>query len=137
MSGQLARKREAVANRQQDMPIRRHRCGCPKWPRGGPREGVAYQVERLRVYAGEALPAEPMFPLRLLCVPLMTSPMGLYFRVRRGKIPYVLGPTEQSARNQVWLPLSSVRLLIADVYRQSNAGNGNGSKHLQASRDAV
>ncbi len=85
--------------------------------RGGPRKGLAYEVERVRVRMQLAAGGEQRFPLWAVAVRFGLHPRNLYFRLRRHHVPYVIGPKDGSPGRQVWISESSLPLIGAMVWK--------------------
>ncbi len=84
---------------------------------GGPRKGLPYQMERVRVATQHIPELGRSLPLSAVAVRLLIAPRNLYFRLRRHKIPYVLGPKDGRPGRQVWIPESSLERIAALVWK--------------------
>ena len=106
------------------------RCVTPRTPRrwrddkrakgfsrGGPRKGVAYEVELVKAALRGRVPEEACYPLRAVAVRFLLHPRNLYFRLRRHRIPYLIGPSDRPPGRQVMIPLSSLPLLQGVIWR--------------------
>src|SRR5574337_1705283 len=76
---------------------------------GGPRRGVKWEEEQTRVALRRAGLEEQQFALWIVAKQLRIAQRNLYFRLRRHKIPYTIGPMEGPPGRQVYVPESSMR----------------------------
>ena len=97
---------------------RRLRNRAKGFTHGGPRKGVMYEVARLDAMVPEIREFTQAIPLCIVAVRMLTSPRNLYFRVRRHKIPYLIGPKDSRPGFQVWLPLASIEQLVPLMFRR-------------------
>ncbi len=84
---------------------------------GGPRKGAAYELERARTMLRETRDHETSVPLSALAILFGVNRTNLYFRVRRHKIPYIIGPKLFGPREENRLPQSSFPLLESVIWK--------------------
>lgn len=89
-----------------------------RFTHGGPRKGVKWEEEQARVALQRAGFEEQQFALWIVAKHLRVSPRNLYFRLRRHKIPYTIGPKDGSPGRQVCVPESSMPRVVEVVFRK-------------------
>jgi len=84
---------------------------------GGARKGLAYELERTLTMLRETREYRTSVPLSVLAILFGVDRTNLYFRVRRHKIPYIIGPKPFGRGEEMRLPRSSLRLLEAIIWK--------------------
>ncbi len=84
---------------------------------GGARKGVAYELERAMTMLRETREYRTSVPLSVLAILFGVDRTNLYFRVRRHKIPYIIGPKPFGRGEEMRLPRSSLPLLEAIIWK--------------------
>src|SRR5574337_80809 len=90
-----------------------------RFSHGGPRKGVKWEEEQTRVALQRAGFEEQQFALWIVAKHLRVAPRNLYFRLRRHKIPYTIGPMNGPPGRQVYIPESSMPRVVEVVFRKA------------------
>src|SRR5574337_451444 len=85
---------------------------------GGPRRGIKWEEEQARVALQRAGLEEQQFPLWIVARQLRIDPRNLYFRLRRHRIPYWIGPKDGPPGRQAYLPESSMEPLLDVLWKR-------------------
>lgn len=108
------------------VPEKRRRRVTGEWKRrkrgkgfanGGPRKGVAYEVERVRVVTPECEEARRAYPLAAVCVRFRQTRASLRWTLWKSDLPYLVvlgGPGGKS----IYVPRSTLEALVARKIRR-------------------